>query len=74
MKSNKKQLKQYEAANSRLVIKVRWVVESRNSHLKNFKALSETANQCKVLAPLKLPDIVFFNFFCSYFVLQKKLH
>ena len=28
----------------------------------------------KVLAPLKLPDIVFFNFFCSYFVLQKKLH
>jgi hypothetical protein len=46
VEKQQKQLKQSEADNSRLVTKVRWVVESRNSHLKNFKALCETANQC----------------------------
>jgi hypothetical protein len=44
-KGNQKQLTESEADYSRSVTKIRWVIESRNGHVKNFKALTEVANQ-----------------------------
>ena len=37
-------MKDFEADESRFVTKVRWIIESRNGHLENFKALGEINN------------------------------
>jgi hypothetical protein len=41
-KGTQKQLTESGADDSRSVTKKRWVIESRNEHVKNFKALTET--------------------------------
>jgi hypothetical protein len=42
---NQQQLKQHEANESRFVTKVRWIIESRNGHIENFRALGEVNNK-----------------------------
>ena len=37
-------MKDFEADESRFVTKVRWIIESRNGHLENFKALGDINN------------------------------
>jgi hypothetical protein len=44
-KKNQNQLTEDDADDSRSVTKVRWIIESRNGHVKNFKAFTEIADQ-----------------------------
>ena len=44
-KKNQNQLIEDDADDSRSVTKVRWIIESRNGNVLNFKAFSEIANQ-----------------------------
>ncbi len=39
------QLKQHKANESRLVTKIRWIIESRNGHIENFRGLGEVTNK-----------------------------